>query len=151
MWDVILWTFGSALAAWIVYNAREMLRAEELGVTVGRRRRGEGPRMPSYGERRVAEWLKRRGVAFEFDKPIAGSLREPPLRPDFVLRDRGTLLDFYPHPDDPFLPVQRDRRAQIYARRGWKSVSVTSADLPRLDQVLTSLLEGAGSAATGGS
>lgn len=136
MWTIILWTMGLALAAWLVYNARENIRVKNR---LADRTRGEAVRrIPTAGEQMIAEWLKRRELAFQFDKPVARSLREPPFRPDFVLADKGVFIEYYGMNDED--EEKRQRRESLYREKGWRVVVVKGEDLERLDDLLAEAL-----------
>jgi very-short-patch-repair endonuclease len=132
MWQIILWTLGLSLAAWVYYNAKQNIRLKNR---LADRARGEAVRrVPTAGEQMIAEWLKARGLEFQFDKPVARSLREPPFRPDFVLPGQTTFIEYYGLNDED--EAKRQRREELYRAGGWKVLSVKADDLDRLDEVL---------------
>jgi hypothetical protein len=134
MWTVLIWILFLTLVAWVFYNAVENIR-HERGMEHKRSRRNDaGLRKYSPGETVIANWLTRRAVPYEFDKPVAHSLREPPLRPDFVIPEKRLFIDYYGvNSADASI---RDRKESHYRASGWQVVSLTRPDIDRLDDIL---------------
>ncbi|HRY29979.1 MAG TPA: hypothetical protein P5079_08100 [Elusimicrobiota bacterium] len=137
LWPVLLWILGLFLVAWVFYNAWENINMPAGTSSTGRRLRAlSGDRVRSLGELLIANWLFKRKIPFAYDKAVSFSLREPPLRPDFLLDDRHCFIEFLGKEADR---AARDQKEKLYSEKGWKVVWVTPEDLDRLNEVLSPL------------
>jgi len=72
---------------------------------IRQRQYSNSERYKSAGERRIAEFLTRRNIAFTYEKPLA-VVNEGQVRifyPDYTLHDLGTIIEYFGingNPDD---------------------------------------------------
>ena len=98
----------------------------------------DGTVVQSEGERRIAEWLTARGVAYRYDAKFR-IIAEFQIRPDFYLPELDVYIEYWGL-DTPQYKMSMYKKQTLYQQEGKRLVSVHPQDLPALDRLLTSKL-----------
>ncbi|MDP6524162.1 MAG: HEAT repeat domain-containing protein [Kiritimatiellia bacterium] len=98
----------------------------------------DGTLVQSKGERRIAEWLSRHGIAYRYDTKyrIIGEFQ---IRPDFYLPELDVYIEYWGL-DTPKYKMSMYKKQTLYQQEGKRLISIYPRDLPGLDNVLTSRL-----------
>lgn len=88
----------------------------------------------SQGERRIGDWLARRGIAYEYDERymIAKDTR---IRPDFYLPEFDLYIEYWGMNTPEYVENMRRKRF-LYQQARKKLISITYLELERIEQVL---------------
>lgn len=106
--------------------------------------RDEGLWVRSHGEQRIANWLSRRGVAFQYEPPIEG------MRPDFLISGTNIVVEYWGGAAYQGYEKRMVRKLRKYARAGIDVVSLFPAHLHELEDVLEAELRHRGVPLGGG-
>jgi hypothetical protein len=101
-------------------------------------RAADGTFVQSQGERRIAEWLTARGLAYRYDERFR-ILDGYALRPDFYLPGPDLYIEYWGM-DTADYKIGMLKKQQIYQQTGKRLVSVHRADLPRIESALAERL-----------
>lgn len=107
----------------------------ELVVDEAKNRRTEdGTAVQSLGEKRIAEYLAAKRIAYRYDERyrIAGDVR---IRPDFYLPEFDLYIEYWGM-DTPEYTANMQRKLFLYQRAGKKLISLSFRDLDRLEAIL---------------
>ena len=107
----------------------------ELNKTIEAR---DGTVVQSQGERRIAEWLTTRGIAYRYDAKFR-IINEFQIRPDFYLPELDIYIEYWGL-DTPQYKMSMYKKQTLYQQEGKRLVSVYPVDLPRLDAILAAKL-----------
>ena len=99
----------------------------ELNKTVAAR---DGTVVQSHGERRIAEWLTRHGIAYRYDAKFR-IIGEFQIRPDFYLPELDVYIEYWGM-DTPQYKMSMYKKQTLCQQEGKRLISVYPADLPRL-------------------
>ena len=104
----------------------------ELNKTVEAR---DGTLVQSEGERRIAEWLAARGLAYRYDAKFR-IIGEFQIRPDFYLPELDVYIEYWGL-DTPQYKMSMYKKQTLYQQEGKRLISVYPADLCELDKHLS--------------
>ena len=92
----------------------------------------------SQGERRIGDWLAKRGIAYRYDERylIAGDAR---IRPDFYLPEFDLYIEYWGM-DTPEYVANMEKKKFLYQRARKKLISISWRDLPQVEEVLAEKL-----------
>ena len=107
----------------------------ELNKTIEAR---DGTVVQSEGERRIAEWLTARGLAYRYDAKFR-IIGEFQIRPDFYLPELDVYIEYWGL-DTPQYKMSMFKKQTLYQQEGKRLISVYPADLPRLGALLAAKL-----------
>ena len=93
-----------------------------------------GTAVQSRGEKRIAEFLEREGIAYEYDERYRISGADT-IRPDFYLPEFDVYIEYYGM-DTPEYNANRRRKHVLYQRAAKKLISVSHEDDAHLVEVL---------------
>lgn len=98
------------------------------------RRTEDGTAVQSHGERRIADFLAARRIAYVYDERyrIAGDVA---IRPDFYLPEFDLYIEYWGM-DTPEYVANMEKKKFLYQRAGKKLVSLSFRDFGRLEAVL---------------
>jgi len=88
----------------------------------------------SRGERRIANWLNRRGIAFRYDDKFQ-IIQGYAIRPDFYLPEQDIYIEYWGL-DTTDYKIGMLLKQKLYQQEGKKLISIYPADLRRLDTKL---------------
>lgn len=107
----------------------------ELAKTI---RAKDGTLVQSAGERRIAEFLSRKGVAFRYDERFR-ILNGYAIRPDFYLPELDVYIEYWGM-DTADYKIGMLKKQKLYQQQGKKLVSIYREDKDRLEDVLRTKL-----------
>jgi hypothetical protein len=108
----------------------------EINKTVETR---DGTVVQSDGERRIADWLTARGIAYRYDAKFR-IIGEFQIRPDFYLPELDAYIEYWGL-DTPQYKMSMYKKQMLYQQEGKRLISVYPKDLPALDSLLTAKLQ----------
>lgn len=102
------------------------------------RRSFGGTAVQSRGEKRIAEFLERRGLEFVYDERyrVAGDLL---VRPDFYLPEFDLYIEYWGMDTQEYLASMRKKKI-LYQREGKKLISVSYREFDRIESFLAEKL-----------
>lgn len=103
----------------------------ELNKTIRAR---DGTLVQSDGERIIAEWLARQGIAFRYDERFR-ILDGYAIRPDFYLPEFDVYIEYWGM-DTADYKIGMLKKQKIYQQAGKRVISIYPEDKPALDRVL---------------
>ena len=103
----------------------------ELSKTI---RAGGGTLVQSRGERRIADWLAERGVAFRYDERMR-IVEGYAIRPDFYLPEFDLYIEYWGM-DTTDYKIGMLKKKKLYQQQGKRLVSIERDDTPNLEEVL---------------
>jgi len=88
----------------------------------------------SKGEKRIGDWLEKKGIAYRYDErmTIAGGLR---IRPDFYLPEFDLYIEYWGMNTPEYVANMRNKQF-LYQRERKKLISLSYRDFDRLEQLL---------------
>ena len=95
----------------------------------------DGTAVQSAGEKRIADWLAARKIAYVYDERFRVA-RDTLIRPDFYLPEFDLYIEYWGM-DTPEYNANRQKKLWLYQRAGKKLVSISFQDLPNLEAVLS--------------
>ena len=95
----------------------------------------DGTAVQSAGEKRIADWLSARKIAYVYDARFRIA-RDTLIRPDFYLPEFDVYIEYWGM-DTPEYNANRQKKLWLYQRAGKKLVSISFQDLPNLEAVLS--------------
>lgn len=98
----------------------------------------DGTLVQSEGERRIADWLTARGIAYRYDAKFR-IIGEFQIRPDFYLPELDVYIEYWGL-DTPQYKMSMYKKQTLYQQEGKRLISVFPKDLPSLDNLLTAKL-----------
>lgn len=116
--------------------ARRRPAKAELRKLIGQRGRlitMRGEVVQSKPERRIADFLHRRGIDYEYEKRLDGAT------PDFFLPGHNVIIEHWGMAHTKYLE-NRGRKTRMYRSRGYKLVETEKKDVPYLEAVLEARL-----------
>lgn len=98
------------------------------------RRTEDGTAVQSNGEKRIADFLSARRIAYVYDERyrIAGDVR---IRPDFYLPEFDLYIEYWGM-NTPEYVANMQKKLFLYQRAGKKLISISYRDFDRLEAVL---------------
>ena len=93
-----------------------------------------GTLVQSDGERLIADWLTRHGIAFRYDERFR-ILSSHAVRPDFYLPELDVYLEYWGM-DTADYKIGMLKKQQLYQQEGKRLISLHPPDKARLDSVL---------------
>ena len=99
----------------------------------------DGTVVQSDGERRIAEWLTARGLAYRYDAKYR-IIAEFQIRPDFYLPELDVYIEYWGL-DSPQYKMSMYKKQMLYQQEGKRLVSVYPKDLAMLEQHLSAKLK----------
>lgn len=99
----------------------------------------DGLWVASKGERAIADWLAREGVAYAYEPELAGG-----LTPDFHVEGTDTVIEYWGLVGDPDYEERMAEKIEQYEDHGYEVVSVFPSHLDRVGEVLEVELDGLG-------
>lgn len=99
---------------------------------------GDGTFVQSDGERRIAEYLARRGIVYRYDERMR-IVDGYAIRPDFYLPEYDLYIEYWGM-DTLDYKIGMMLKLKLYQQQGKKVVSVYREDKPQLEGVLTEKL-----------
>ena len=98
----------------------------------------DGTFVQSQGERRIAEWLTTRGLAYRYDERFR--IRDGyAVRPDFYLPGADLYIEYWGM-DTADYKIGMLKKQQIYQQTGKRLVSIHREDLPHIESALAARL-----------
>ena len=94
--------------------------------------------MQSRGERRIGDWLARKGIAYSYDERYMIA-RDTRIRPDFYLPEFDLYIEYWGM-DTPEYVRNMQMKRILYQRAAKKLISISWRDLPQVEQVLAEKL-----------
>ena len=88
----------------------------------------------SRGERRIGDWLAKKGIAYSYDERYLIA-RDTRIRPDFYLPEFDLYIEYWGM-DTPGYVANMQMKKMLYQRAAKKLISVSWRDLDRIEQVL---------------
>lgn len=120
-----------------VFLVRRNFEAQvEINKTVEAR---DGTIVQSEGERRIADWLTTRGIAYRYDTKFR-IIGEFQIRPDFYLPELDVYVEYWGL-DTPQYKMSMYKKQMLYQQEGKRLVSVYPKDLSALDALLSAKLK----------
>ena len=95
----------------------------------------DGTAVQSIGEKRIADWLAARKIAYVYDERYRVA-RDTLIRPDFYLPEFDLYIEYWGM-DTPEYNANRQKKLWLYQRAGKKLISISFQDLPTLEAVLS--------------
>lgn len=102
--------------------------------TAKKRRTIDGTAVQSIGEKRIADWLAKKKIAYIYDKRFRiaeGDL----IRPDFYLPEFDIYIEYWGM-DTPEYNASQENKLHLYQRAAKKLVSLSPRDLASLESTL---------------
>ncbi|MBI2438876.1 MAG: hypothetical protein HYV36_08725 [Lentisphaerae bacterium] len=119
-----------------VFLERRNFEAQvEINKTIETR---DGTVVQSDGERRIADWLMMRGIAYRYDAKFR-IIGEFQIRPDFYLPELDVYIEYWGL-NTPQYKMSMYKKQMLYQQEGKRLLSVYPKDLPVLDGLLTAKL-----------
>lgn len=103
----------------------------ELNKTI---RASDGTLVQSRGERRIADWLTRRGIAYRYDERMR-IIEGYAVRPDFYLPEFDLYIEYWGM-DTTDYKIAMLKKKKLYQQEGKKLVSVEREESDRIETVL---------------
>jgi len=97
-----------------------------------------GTLVQSDGERLLADWFSRHGIAYRYDERFR-ILSGHAIRPDFYLPELDVYVEYWGM-DTADYKIGMFKKQQLYQQEGKRLISLYPADKPRLDTVLRTKL-----------
>ncbi|NLE41984.1 MAG: HEAT repeat domain-containing protein [Lentisphaerae bacterium] len=94
----------------------------------------DGTLVQSDGERRIAEWLAARGIAYRYDARLR-IIEGFQIRPDFYLPEYDVYIEYWGM-DTPRYKAGMHLKQDLYMHAGKRLISLYPADKPCLDDSL---------------
>ena len=88
----------------------------------------------SQGERRIGDWLEKKGIAYSYDERYMIA-RDTRIRPDFYLPEFDLYIEYWGM-DTPEYVQNMQMKRILYQRAAKKLVSIGWRELDRIEQVL---------------
>jgi hypothetical protein len=101
-------------------------------------RAADGTLVQSDGERRIAEWLHSRGIAYRYDERFR-ILEGHAIRPDFYLPEFDVYIEYWGL-DTADYKIGMLKKQQLYQQEGKRLVSVHFCEKDRLPELLAERL-----------
>lgn len=103
-----------------------------------RRRTEDGTAVQSIGEKRIADWLAERRIAYIYDERfrMAGDIQ---IRPDFYLPEFDLYIEYWGM-DTPEYVANMEKKMFLYQRCGKKLISIPFRDFDSIESVLAEKL-----------
>lgn len=98
----------------------------------------DGTVVQSEGERRLADWLTARGLAYRYDAKFR-MIAEFQIRPDFYLPELDVYIEYWGM-DTPQYKMSMYKKQMLYQQEGKRLISVYPKDLSALDSLLSAKL-----------
>ena len=95
----------------------------------------DGTAVQSNGEKRIADWLETRKIAYVYDERYRIA-RDTLIRPDFYLPEFDLYIEYWGM-DTPEYNANHQKKLWLYQRAGKKLISISFRDLPDLEGVLS--------------
>ena len=92
----------------------------------------------SLGEQRVADFLSRRGVPYEYEPRVEG------LRPDFLLPEHRIIIEYWGGAGFPRYAARMAEKTARYEAAGYRVVHLVPLHLRELERVLDGELRRSG-------
>jgi len=99
----------------------------------------KGTLVQSAGEKQVAEWLERKGIAYRYDGRLR-IIEGFQIRPDFYLPEFDVYIEYWGM-DTPRYKAGMYLKQDLYMQAAKKLISLYPADLAKLDAILGAKLE----------
>ncbi len=99
----------------------------------------DGSVVQSAGERKIADWLAARGVAYRYDAKFR-IIGEFQIRPDFYLPELDVYIEYWGL-STPQYKMSMYKKQMLYQQQGKRLISVYPPDLPNLDNLLRNKLK----------
>lgn len=103
-----------------------------------------GTLVQSDGERLIADWLMKNGIAYRYDERFR-ILSGHAVRPDFYLPELDVYIEYWGM-DTAEYKIGMLKKQQLYQQEGKRLISIYPPDKPRLDAVLRPKLDMFGNA-----
>ena len=104
----------------------------ELNKTI---RAADGTFVQSDGERKIADFLARHGIAYRYDERMR-IIEGLAIRPDYYLPEFDVYIEYWGM-DTIDYKIGMLKKLKLYQQQGKKLVSIYREDKPHLDEVLT--------------
>lgn len=88
----------------------------------------------SQGERRIGDWLAKKGIAYSYDERYMIA-RDTRIRPDFYLPEFDLYIEYWGM-DTPEYVRNMQMKKILYQRSAKKLISISWKDLDRVEEVL---------------
>ena len=134
-WQAFQRTFCDRCFDEVFLERRNFETQVEINKTVEAR---DGTVVQSEGERRIADWLTARGIAYRYDSKFR-IIAEFQIRPDFYLPEMDVYIEYWGL-DTPQYKMSMYKKQMLYQQEGKRLISVYPKDLPGLDRLLTEKL-----------
>lgn len=92
----------------------------------------------SRGEKKIGDWLAKRGIAYEYDKRFMIA-RDTRIRPDFYLPEFDLYIEYWGMDTPEYLENMRKKRF-LYQQARKKLISISYLDFERIEEVLAEKL-----------
>lgn len=92
----------------------------------------------SQGEKRIGDWLAKRGIAYEYDERFLIA-KDTRIRPDFYLPEFDLYIEYWGM-DTPEYVANMRRKRILYQQARRRLISIGWQDLDRIEQVLAEKL-----------
>jgi hypothetical protein len=99
----------------------------------------DGTLVQSDGERRIADYLKRAGIAYRYDERFR-ILNGFAIRPDFYLPEQDVYIEYWGM-DTADYKIGMLKKQKLYQQEGKKLISLYREDKPEIETVLQSKLK----------
>ncbi len=103
----------------------------ELNKTI---RANDGTMVQSRGERRIADWLTRHGIAYRYDERMR-IIEGYAVRPDFYLPEFDLYIEYWGM-DTTDYKIAMLKKKKLYQQEGKRLVSIEREDSDRIEAVL---------------
>jgi hypothetical protein len=134
-WQAFQRTFCDRCFDEVFLERRNFETQVEINKTVEAR---DGTVVQSEGERRIADWLTARGIAYRYDSKFR-IIAEFQIRPDFYLPEMDVYIEYWGL-DTPEYKMSMYKKQMLYQQEGKRLISVYPKDLTGLDRLLTEKL-----------
>lgn len=98
----------------------------------------DGTLVQSRGERRIAEWLSSKGIAYRYDERFR-IIDGYAIRPDFYLPEYDVYIEYWGM-DTTDYKIGMLKKQQLYQATGKKLISVYFREFDRIEEVLSGKL-----------
>lgn len=95
------------------------------------RRARDGTWVASEGERRIADWLHERSIAYRYEPELAGG-----LTPDFHVEGTDVLVEYWGMSGEPGYEDRMAEKMEIYEEHGYDVVGLFPNHVHEMDEVL---------------
>jgi DNA-binding XRE family transcriptional regulator len=134
-WQAFQRTFCDRCFDEVFLERRNFETQVEINKTIEAR---DGTVVQSEGERRIANWLTARGIAYRYDAKFR-IIAEFQIRPDFYLPELDVYIEYWGL-DTPQYKMSMYKKQMLYQQEGKRLISVYPKDLPGLDRLLAEKL-----------